>query len=399
MDFEYTPKQRDFRDELRAWLRENLPKGWREDDYSLPANMAEREQFLRDWQRRLYEGGWAGISWPAEHGGQDATLMEQLIFNQEMARVNAPLLVNRVGLLLVGPTLAQIGTEDQKDRFLQTILTGEEVWCQGFSEPNAGSDLANLRTSAECTDDGWVVDGQKIWTSYAHYADWCFLLARTDDSGSKYDGITALLVPMDQDGIEVKPIKQIDGERDFNQVYFDGAVTDEAHVVGEVDEGWDATMTMLSFEHGLTQLYTPDKLSLEERWKELVDFCQETTRNGRPLSEDPRIRQRLAKLHAKIQAGKLMNVRYIQDRMASGEAGAKGSADRVFSSELLKELEEFAMRIQGPRAILWKDGLEGGRWQDRYLDSFGTTIAAGTSEMHRNTIAERVLGLPKDPKS
>jgi alkylation response protein AidB-like acyl-CoA dehydrogenase len=324
--------------------------------------------------------------------------MEQLIFNQEMARVNAPLLVNRVGILLVGPTLIEIGSEEQKQRFLQKILTGEEVWCQGFSEPNAGSDLANLRTGAERTDDGWVVDGQKIWTSYAHYADWCFLLARTDTSGTKYEGITALMVPMDQEGVDVEPIQQIDGERDFNQVYFDGATTAASHVVGEVDEGWDATMTMLSFEHGLTQLYPPDKLSLEERWADLVEYCQETTRNDRPLSEEPRIRQRLAELHTKIQAGKLMNLRYIQDRMASGEAGAKGSADRVFSSELLKELEEFALRIQGPKATLWEDGLEDGRWQDRYLDSFGTTIAAGTSEMHRNTIAERVLGLPKDPK-
>jgi len=399
MDFEHTPAQREFRADLRAWLEEYLPEGWREGDYGLPADMAERERFLRDWQRQLYDGGWAGISWPAEHGGQDASLMEQLIFNQEMARVNAPLLINRVGILLVGPTLIEIGTKAQKDRFLKPILTGEEVWCQGFSEPNAGSDLANLRTSAERIDDGWVINGQKIWTSYAHYADWCFLLTRTDDSGSKYEGITALMVPMDQDGIDVEPIQQIDGARDFNQLYFDDAVADEAHVVGEVGEGWDATMTMLSFEHGLTQLYPPDKLSLEERWNELVEFCQETTRNGEPLSEDPRIRQRLAELHAKVQAGKLMNLRYIQDRMASGGAGAKGSADRVFSSELLKELEEFAMRIQGPKASLWEGSIEDGRWQDRYLDSFGTTIAAGTSEMHRNTIAERVLGLPKDPKN
>lgn len=396
MDFEYTPDQKAFRDELRSWLQDNLPDRWRDGDRQLPEDEAEQERFLRDWQQTLSEGNWAGISWPEQYGGREATLMEQVIFNQEMARVNAPLMINRVGILFVGPTLMELGTDEQKERFLPQMLNGEEVWCQGYSEPNAGSDLASLQTRAEQDGDEFIINGQKIWTSYAHFADWCFLLARTDDSGDKHHGITVLLVPMDQAGVSMDRIRQINDEAEFNQVYFDDAVAKREHVVGEVDDGWTAATTLLSFEHGSTELYQPDKLALEERWKQLVEYCQTHERNGDPLSEDPRIRQRLAEFDTKLQAAKLTNLRYVQEQMESGDVGPKGSMDKVYSSELYKELEGFAVELLGPGAALWGDGHEDGRWPDRYLGSFGTTIAGGTSEIHRNIIGERVLGLPRD---
>lgn len=395
MDFAYTDEQRAFRAEFRAWLEDNLPDGWLEGDHDLPEDDAEREAFLREWQRTLHEGGWSGIAWPAEYGGRDATLTKQVVYNQELARVNAPLMINRVGILFVGPTLMEIGTDDQRERFVPKMLDAEHVWCQGFSEPDAGSDLANLQTRAEAEGDRFVINGGKVWVSYAHFADWCFLLARTSDD-SKHGGITALLVPMDQAGVTVEPIRQMPGTSDFNQVFFDDAVTPSENVVGEVGGGWSAAMTLLSFEHGMSRLYEPDRLSLERRWEELVEFCQHHPEEGEPLSEDPEVRRKLAEFDTRIQAAKVTHLRYVQEHEASGQAGPKGSMDRVFSSELYQEMEDFAMGLLGPRAGLDAAGFEGGRWPRRYLESFGATISGGTSDINRNIIAERVLGLPKD---
>lgn len=396
MDFDYTSEQQEFRREFREWLEDNLPNGWLEGNRILPSDDDSREAVLREWAARLHEGGWSGISWPEEYGGQNASLIKQVIFNQELARVNAPLMLNRVGVLYVGPTLIVVGTEEQKQRYLPKILSGDHIWCQGFSEPNAGSDLANIQTKAVREGDEFVIDGQKIWTSFAHYADWCFLLARTDESGRKHEGITALMVPMDQDGVTVEPIRQITDRSDFAQVFFDGAVTDTEHVVGEVDNGWEVAMTLLSFEHGLSELYQPDRLALNQRWEQLVEYCQTHQRDGKPLSENDQIRQELASLYARLQAAKITHLRYVQEQMESGEAGPKGSMDKVVSSELWKDLEDFAMKVQGREALLWDDGIDDGEWVYRYLRSFGSTISGGTSEIHRNIIAERVLGLPKD---
>lgn len=397
MDFEYTAEQKQFRQDLRAWLDDNLPEDWVESNYKLPEDMGEREEFLIQWQRTLLDDGWAGITWPEKYGGRNAGLMEQVIYNQEMARVNAPLRINRIGILFVGPTLMEMGTEEQKDRFLPNILNAEDIFCQGYSEPNAGSDLANIQTRAEDHGDHFVINGQKIWTSYAHFADWCFLLARTDDSKGKHQGITALLVPMDQEEISMEPIHQINDDRDFNQVYFDDATVNKKWIVGEVDEGWDAAMTLSSFEHGLTYLYQPDRLSLQERLNQLIKFSQSHTRNGKPLSDHPEIRQKLASFQARLLAAEITHLRYIHEN-ESGQAGAKGSMDKVFSSDLLKDMEDFALTLLGPQAGLWEDGIADGFWADRYFDSFGSSIAGGTSDIQRNIIAERELGLPKDIK-
>lgn len=396
MDFEYTPEQQAFRREFREWLADNLPNGWQDGDRTLPSDDDAREEFLRDWAARLHEGGWSGISWPERYGGQDASLVKQVIYNQELARVDAPLMLTRVGVLYVGPTLIEMGTEEQKQRFVPKILSGDHVWCQGFSEPNAGSDLANIRTKAVRDGDDFVIDGQKIWTSFAQYADWCFLLARTDESGSKHEGITAFMVPMNQDGVSVEPIRQITDHADFAQVFFDGATARAEHIVGDVDHGWDVAMTLLSFEHGLSELYQPDRLALERRWEQLVEYCQTHTRDGKPLSEHDHIRHELVSLHARLEAAKTTHLRYVQEQMESGEAGPKGSMDKVVSSELWQDLEDFAMRVQGRNGMLWADGVDDGEWAYRYLRSFGSTISGGTSEIHRNIIAERVLGLPKD---
>lgn len=394
MDFAYSAEQEAFRKEFRAWLEENLPDGWLAGDHELPDDPAERERFLRDWQRTLHDGGWSGISWPEEYGGRDAGLVEQVIYNQELARVNAPLMIDRVGVLFVGPTLMELGTEAQRERFVPKMLDAEHVWCQGYSEPGAGSDLASVQTRAEPDGDRFVIDGQKVWVSFAHYADWCFLLARTSTE-SKHGGLTAFLVPMDQDGVTVEPIRQIPGTRDFAEIFFDDAVAHREHVVGEVGGGWDAAMTLLSFEHGMSRLYEPDRLSLERRLDELVEFCENRTVDGDPLIEDHEIRRQLADFETRIQAAKATHLRYVHEHM-NGTAGQKGSMDRVFSSELLQDMEDFAMGVLGPAAALEDDGFEGGRWGERYLDARGATIAGGTANVHRNIVAERVLGLPKD---
>jgi alkylation response protein AidB-like acyl-CoA dehydrogenase len=390
MRLKYTADQKEFRQELRDWLRTNLPKDWTEGDRSVLRNPDRKVEFLREWQEKLFEGGWAGIHWPEKYGGRGASLVEQVIYDQETARVDAPPILNSLGIDLVGPTLMEVGTEYQKDRFLPKILSAEEMWCQGYSEPNAGSDLANLQTEAVEQDGEFVINGQKIWTSYAHIADWCFTLTRTDDSGNKHEGITALIVDMRQDGVTTEPINQINGASEFNQVFFDDAVADAKHLVGEKDEGWHAAMVLSAYEH--TTSYT---FQLERRFHDLLEYCQTETRGGEPLVEDPVIRRRLAKLHAKVEAAKLTHLRNVSAHMETGSPGHEGTMDRVYSTELKQELEDFATNVLGANSGLWEDGIESGRWINEYLYSFSRTIAGGSSDIQRNTIGERVLDLPR----
>lgn len=394
MDFSYTDDQHAFREEFRSWLEENLPDGWLEGDRELPEDEDEREQFLRDWQRTLYEGNWAGIQWPEAYGGRGATVIEQSIYRDELARVDAPDQVNRIGVYYAGPTLMAVGTDAQKERFIPKILSAEEVWCQGYSEPGAGSDIASLTTRAERDRDQFIINGQKIWTSYAHYADWCFLVTRTDASGTKHEGITTLLVDMDQPGITTEPIHQASDQHGFNQVYFDDAVAHQDHVVGEVDQGWDVVMTLSSFEHGQTRVYR-----IEQRFREILEYCRETVVNGTPLIQHPHIRDRLADFEARIMAAKLTHYRNISVHKETGKPGPEGSMDLVTSDEIATDLYTFAVTLLGPEAALWEDGHAAGEWATDYLQSFGIWIAAGTGDIQRNIIGERVLGLPKDIKS
>ncbi|SEH18169.1 Acyl-CoA dehydrogenase [Natronorubrum sediminis] len=394
MDFSYTVEQEQFRDELRTWLEANAPDGWIEGDRELPDDDEERVAFLTDWQRTLAEDGWAGVHWPEEYGGRGASLIEQTIYREEMARIDAPPQINLIGINLIGPTLIAVGTESQKERFVPNILSAEEIWCQGYSEPNAGSDVAALMTRAERNGDEWIIDGQKIWTSYAHIADWCFVVARTDTEGTKHEGLTAFLVDMNQDAISTEPIHQANDDRSFNQVYFDGAVTTNDLVVGEVDEGWDVVMTLSAIEHGMTSIYT-----IEQRYFDLLEYCREETRGGAPLIEDPRIRQELADLDARIQAAKTSHFRNVSKQVETGTPGPEGSMDLVVSDELRHDLLEFAVDVRGPGAALWENGHEAFDVTTGYIRSYGSWIAAGTGDIQRNIIGERVLGLPKDIKS
>ena len=397
MNFEYDANHEAFREELREWLAENLPAGWQDGDRQLPEG-EERVQFLRDWQRTLYEGGWAGVHWPEEYGGRGASLVEQTVYREEMARADAPPQINTIGINFVGPTLVAAGTEAQKERFVPNILSGEEIWCQGYSEPEAGSDIASLTTRAERAGgnagDEWVINGQKVWTSYAQYADWCFLVARTDSSGSKHEGITALLVDIDQEGVSMDPIHQASDEEGFNQVYFDDAVAEADHVVGEVGRGWKVVMTLSAFEHSTTTIF-----SIERDYLDLLEYCRTETSGGEALIEDPTVRRRLADLDARVQAAKVSHYRNVSKRHESGTPGPEGSMDLVVADELRNDLANVAMDVLGPEAALWEDGPEGGRLADDYLGSYGYWIAAGTGDIQRNIIGERVLGLPKDDKS
>ena len=392
MDFSFSKKEEAFRQELRAWLEANLPEGWLEGTFKMPDDEAG---FLRDWQRKLYEGGYAAIAWPKEYGGRNATLMEEIIYHQEMVRVKAPALINYVGIHMVGPTLMQIGTEEQKETYIPKILTGEEVWCQGYSEPNAGSDLAALQTSAVKDGDKWIINGQKVWTSFGHVADRCFLLARTNRYDKKHKGITAFLLDMNQEGVETRPIIQMDGKHDFNEVYLNNAVAYDADIVGAVDEGWRVSIALLMHERtGIgAQVFT-----LEQQFNDLVAVTKELEADGEPLMNDPFVQRTMVDLYARSRGSLLNYYRNLTKQLKQGHPGVEGSMDKLIVSELTKDLFSQAISLQGHQGVLWKEDAVVGSsyWQDNYLYSFGQTIGGGTSEIQKNTIAERILGLPKD---
>jgi alkylation response protein AidB-like acyl-CoA dehydrogenase len=396
MDFSFTLEEEDFRNELRSWLEENLPKGWLEGKQTIPEDIKEQGKFMRDWQRKLSTGGWAGISWPKKYGGRGASLIEEVIYEQEMSRVNAPPQLNIVGTAMVGPTLLQIGTEQQKEKYIPNILNGQEIWCQGYSEPNAGSDLASLQTKAVREGDKWIINGHKIWTSFAHLADRCFLLARTANTGKKHNGITAFLVDMNQEGIKRKPIRSINDRLHFNEVFFTNAIAYDTDIVGEVNEGWRVSLTLLSHERvGVArQIFTSERII-----KDLVAMAGKLYRNGVPLIQDPLVRQKLVLLKAKTRALVLTFYRHLTKTIQSGHPGPEGSIDKLSSSELGQEILSYAMSLQGAANTLWKeDAPIHLNWQHDYLRSYAYTIEGGTSEIQRNIIAERILGLPKDIK-
>ena len=395
MDFSFTKKEEAFLQEFRTWLESNLPDGWLEGKKDIPEDEKEYSEFLRNWQRKLYEGGWAAIAWPEKYGGRAATLMEEIIYQQEMVRVKAPPLVNYVGIHMVGPTLMQIGTEEQKESYIQKILTGEEVWCQGYSEPNAGSDLTAIQTSAVRDGDRWKINGQKVWTSFGHLADRCFLLARTSRGEKKHKGITVFLLDMNQPGVETRPIIQMDGKHDFNEVYLEDAIAYDSDIVGEVDEGWRVMIALLMHERsGIgAQVFT-----LEQQFEDLVVLAKELQEDGQPLIKNPFTRRTMVDLYTRSRGSLLNYYRNLTKTLKNGQPSAEGSMDKLIVSELTKELFSQSLSMQGHKGVLWKeDAIFGDSyWQDNYLYSFGMTIGGGTSEVQKNTIGERILGLPKD---
>ncbi len=375
---------------MRAWLRANLPEGFGQPGYARPEDPAERVRFARWWQRRLFEGGWAGLHWPRAYGGRGATAIEQLLFAEEYARAGAPSLIDiGVGPGLVGPTLIAHGTEAQRRRFLRPILTGEEVWCQGFSEPGAGSDLAACRTRAELRGDVFRVTGQKIWTSYARFADWCILLVRTDPQAPKHRGLTFLFLDMRSPGITIRPLVEMTGEAWFNEVFFDDVPVPRENMVGRLNEGWTIAITTLAHERGGAAPHA----RLAGELAEVVGLAR---RLG--AAADPRARQALAALAIETEILRLLTYKQVSAVMRTGRPGPEGSCLKLVWSELDMRLKELAIGLEGPYAALARGGsraIDGGRWQHEYLWSRAASIYAGTSEIQRNIIAQRVLGLPR----
>jgi alkylation response protein AidB-like acyl-CoA dehydrogenase len=388
MDLNLTDTERLFRDEFRTWLRDNVPAPW---PGKPSEDRSEYDAYLKRWQRTLYEGGWAGISWPKKFGGRGATLMEQAIFQEELALADAPHLLGTIGLSLVGPTIIAMGTDEQRARHLPKILSGEEIWCQGFSEPNAGSDLAALGTKAIRDGDDFVINGQKIWTSFAQIADYCMLLVRTDFEAPKHKGITCLLVDMHLDGVSVRPLRMMSGDSGFNEVFFSNVRVPASAVLGKVNEGWTTGITALMNERA--NLGTGVQVIFRRNLNALIARSRTVDRNGRPASEDPIVRQKLAQAYMELEILRLNTNRALTSLSKSGVPGPEGSTQKLYWSEMNQRTQQTAQEILGPWGQLSE--FDDGIWQYSYLRARGNTIEAGTSEIQRNIIAERVLGLPK----
>jgi len=395
MDLSFTEEEERYRQRVRVFLKENLPQGWGTPGYELPRGLALVE-LLRDWQRRMLKHGFVAMAWPREYGGQGASAVEMAIFNEECARVRAPGALNSLAISQVGPTIIQHGTDAQKRRYLPAIVNADEIWCQGFSEPNAGSDLASLRTRAETVGDEFVVSGQKIWTSYAQYAQWCYLMVRTDPGAPKHRGLSYLLVDMKSPGITVKPLKQMHGGQDFNEVFFENVRVPRENLLGKLNDGWHVSMTTLANERGTSAL--SQYVRYDQIFNDLVKLARATRKNGRPALEDPLVRQELARHYVELQGFRYVCYRVFSIIINGGTPGPEGSLLKLLWSELNQRMQETAMALQGMPSQLTADSpgaIDNGRWQVSFLRSRANTIEAGTSEIQRNIIAERILGLPK----
>ena len=396
MNFRETPEQRRFRSEVRAWLAANLPPGWGTPAFRAPETGAERVAFGRAWQRRLFDAGFAGLDWPKQYGGRGASALESLIFGEEYAAARAPDAIQlAVGSHLVGPTLVACGTDAQRRRFLEPILRGDEVWCQGFSEPGAGSDLAALRTRGVLDGDAIVVTGQKIWTSFAQHADWCIAIVRTDPGSQRRRGLSFLLVDMRSPGITVRPLREMTGEAWFNEVFFDAVRVPLANLVGRLHEGWDVVATTLAHERGSTA-------SFARTGAELARLCEIARRtpcatSGGSAAADPRLRQRLAQHWCEIAALRASAYRNACALDRTGVPGPEGSTLKLAWSELEQRVKETAIEILGLAGLVTDEAcgaVDGGFWAHELLWSRAATIYAGTSEVQRNILARRILGMP-----
>jgi alkylation response protein AidB-like acyl-CoA dehydrogenase len=394
MDLSFSPDQERFRQRVQQFLRDNLPSGWGKGG-GRPPGMSQID-FLKDWQRRLNDNGLLGMAWPKEYGGQGASQVEMAIFNEEVARFRAPGPLNVLGMSMAGPTIITHGTDEQKRRYLPKILNCEEIWCQGFSEPNAGSDLASLKTRAELKGDEFIINGQKVWTTLGHIADMCMLLVRTDPDAPKHRGLSYLLVEMRSLGITVKPLRQMTGESEFNEMFFDEVRVPRANLLGPLNEGWRVATTTLMNERGTSALATVMRYRIV--FDEIVDLARSTYRNGTPSTKDPVIRQQLAQFYVDLEMMRFTAYRTFSKILKGGDPGPEGSISKIAWSELNQRMMELVMTLEGPASQLMRGSphaVEGGRWQHHFLRSRANTIEAGTSEIQRNIIAERILGLPR----
>ena len=376
MDLTPTPQEQEFRDQLRAWLADNHPGPEPEGDVA-------GFEFRRAWQRRLHDDDWAGVSWPKAYGGRGATLVEQAIYNEELARAQAPSTANVLGLAMGGPTVIAHGSDEQKRRYLEPILSADEIWCQGFSEPEAGSDLASLKTRAVRDGDEWVVTGQKVWTTLAHHAKWCMLVARTDQDAPRHKGLTYFLMDMDQDAVQVRPLRQITGEAEFNELFIEEARIPHENIVGGEGNGWNVAITTLMHERATLAFGLQIRVKIT-----LGELLAEARESG--AAEDPIIRDRLAQLYIESEVLRLNALRGLSSIMRTGVPGPEGSLGKWQWADVNQALTELALDLRGPRAVLDDD-----RWTYRYLRARANSIEGGTTEILKNIVAERVLGLPR----
>jgi alkylation response protein AidB-like acyl-CoA dehydrogenase len=377
MDLTFTDEELAFRDELRAWLADHHPG-------TAPAGEDENFAWRREWQRQLFEAGWAGAQWPVEYGGRGATLTQSAILFEELARSDSPLPANILGLLLAGPTIMEWGTDEQKSRHLPPILSGEEVWCQGFSEPDAGSDLAALKCRAVREGDAWLVTGQKVWTSLAQYSRWCMLVARTDFGAStKHKGLTYFLMDMESEGVEVRPLRQITGEPEFNELFLHDVRIPHANILGGEGNGWKVALTTLMNERSGLAFFL--QVSMRQRLDRLIGELGTRGQLG-----NPRTRDELADLHARTEILRLTAYRGLAATERYGQPGPEGSVTKWMWSQTNQRLAQLAVDVLGPGALATDDG-----WAYELLRTRGNSIEGGTTEVLKNIIAERVLGLPK----
>jgi len=409
MDLAYSTEAEAFRATIRSWLVENLPDGWFEQGFEMDGE--QRKQFNEDWPKRLLDGGWICATWPTEYGGKGLSTIQGVVLAEEFAVAKAPMRADFFGDTLVGPTILQWGTEEQKQEFLPKILTGQMRWCQGFSEPNSGSDLASLKTTAMLDGEEWVINGQKVWTTGGHHADYCFLLTRTDPDAPKHKGISYLLVPMRQPGVEVRGITQPDGTAEFCEVFFDNARCPKDNVVGGLNNGWIVANTTLGFERG--QSATTGYRRFQEEFKLMV---QQATDNG--LIADPIIRQRLAEYYSKILILRVHGLRSLSATLNAKKdqsVVALGAMNKMYWSEMHQQATKLALDIFGADSMLIDSGPSTGSWPGALRDkrrpgypvspmmssfffSRSETIWGGTSQIQRNIVGERILGLPKEPR-
>ncbi|HLW69523.1 MAG TPA: acyl-CoA dehydrogenase family protein [Candidatus Binataceae bacterium] len=392
MDFRYSAEDEAFRREFRLWLERNL-------EYATPPRgpLADEEEgsweaTLR-WHRRLYEGGWLGITWPAEYGGRGGTFLQETIVDQELEQAGSGLPFTGPGIWLLGPTLIHWGTATQKQRHLRKILAGEEMWCQGYSEPNAGSDLAAIQTRAVEHDGYFVVNGSKIWTSLAHHSHWMFLLARTDSAAPKHKGISYLLVEMKTPGITISPLIQMTGARHFNQVFLEDVRVPIANIVGERNQGWQVALTTLAFERSSGQ-----ERIMTNRVRELAQLASQLSRNGRALAEDASVRQTIGQFAAEAAAIRYTGFRQLTRQLKGLPPGPEGSSIKLSASELGLRIASFALEMLGAYGQLERGdqfAAAQGLWTHRMLEARGPMIYSGANEIQRNILGERVLGLPK----
>jgi alkylation response protein AidB-like acyl-CoA dehydrogenase len=388
VDLSLSPSEQAFRDELRAWLEANHPG-------TPPRDEQGSFEFRRSWQRRLHEAGWAGISWPEQYGGRGASLIEQAIFNEEIVRARTPQVANVLGLAMGGPTVIAHGTEEQRQRYLPAILSADEIWCQGFSEPESGSDLASLKTRANRNGGDWVITGQKVWTTYAQHAKWCMLLARSDPEAPRHKGLTYFLMDMEQDGVQVRPLRQITGEAEFNELFIEQARVPCENIIGGEGNGWAVAITTLMHERATLAFGL--QVSVQIAIRELAEHARRTPgADGLPAGDDPLVRQRLAQLMIESEVLRLNAYRSLSATMHGGVPGPEGSLGKWHWSEVNQALTELAMEISGVGALtIEQDGDTEQDWTYRFLRARANSIEGGTTEILKNIVSERVLGLPR----